>query len=586
MITAEIDRLANVDRRVLRYASVLGMSFDASIIEGLLEGDGEGTREPYPWQRLAQFVDDEGAERYRFRHALMRDAAYEGLPYRRRRELHARVGSGILASAGDAGHEHAELLSLHFYLAGDLDRAWRYSIIAAKRAEASYANIDASRFYRRAIEAGRKFEVGHEELARTGELLGDVLERAGLYEEAAKAYAEARKTNRGEPLDESRLILKQAKLADKAGKPTSSLRWLTRAMRLIDGAADDEAVAQRARLRATYSAVRAGQGRAADAIRWAQRAIIEAEAVGEMEALANAHYMIAWTRVNRGELGQETHFQRALTIFEELGDLLRQGDVLNYYGAMAYWEGRWGEAVELYERGGERAKRAGDVVGPAIASMNVAEIRSDQGRLDQAEGPATEALRVFRAARYPELIAVDSSILGRILSRAGRHEEAERRLMEALNMADESGGQLLAVGVMGFLAEDLVRRGEPEAALSHIARAEARAQSVGGPGVHEPMLERVRGCAHLLSGRLADAQRALDGSLAAARASGSGFEVLLTLDAKRALAERCGVERPPMEEAEASSIGDRLGVVSVPPMVSGTPASVSRPGHRTRSTSP
>ena len=37
----------------------------------------------------------------RFRNALIRDAAYEGLPYRRRRVLHDRVGETIEARAGD-----------------------------------------------------------------------------------------------------------------------------------------------------------------------------------------------------------------------------------------------------------------------------------------------------------------------------------------------------------------------------------------------------------------------------------------------------------------------------------------------------
>ena len=155
MITAEIDRLANADRRVLRYASVLGMSFDRTLAEALLDPDQTGSG-GYPWERLAQFLDDEGGGRFRFRHALMRDAAYEGLPYRRRRELHARVGVAVLASAGEQDHEHAELLSLHFYLAGEFEQAWRYSMIAAERAEAAYANIEASRFFRRAIEAGRR----------------------------------------------------------------------------------------------------------------------------------------------------------------------------------------------------------------------------------------------------------------------------------------------------------------------------------------------------------------------------------------------------------------------------------------------
>ena len=92
MITADIDRLPNADRRVLRYASVLGMSFDSALLESvMLEEEIEFERDP--WQRLAKFVDDEGGGSYRFRHALMRDAAYEGLPFRTRRRLHAAVAS-------------------------------------------------------------------------------------------------------------------------------------------------------------------------------------------------------------------------------------------------------------------------------------------------------------------------------------------------------------------------------------------------------------------------------------------------------------------------------------------------------------
>jgi predicted ATPase len=105
---------------------------------------------------LASFVEDQGAGRYRFQHALMRDVAYEGLPYRRRKQLHARVGNAILASTPD----QAEVLSLHFFLAGDDRLAWRYSVIAARRAESAYANVEASRFFRRAIDVAERYADG------------------------------------------------------------------------------------------------------------------------------------------------------------------------------------------------------------------------------------------------------------------------------------------------------------------------------------------------------------------------------------------------------------------------------------------
>ena len=565
MVMAEIDRLAAADRTILRYAAILGMSFDADLLRALFEGEDE--LDGRAWDRLGSFIDDEGGGHYRFRHALMRDAAYEGLPYRRRRQLHARVGNAILATSGGDHAEHAELLSLHFYLAGEDELAQWYSEVAADRAEAAFANIEASRFFRRAIEAGRRVGCMPGEIARLSERLGDALERAGRYEDAARAYADSRRSDGADPLAESRLMLKQAKLADKAGKPTSSLRWLTRALRLLEDDPELAAAEQRARLSATYSSVRAGQGRGEDAVRWAERAIGEAEAVGELDALANAHYMIGWTRVNQGELGQADHFERALEIFEKTGDVLRQSDVLNYHGAMAYWEGRWGHAVDLYERGRQRAERAGDVVGAAIASVNMAEVLSDQGRLEEADAPARDALRVFRAAQYSEQVSAGSRILGRNQSRQGRHGEAEALFIEAIRVAEESGLQLLAVAATGMLAEDLMRRGEAEAALGRLAPLEEQAASIGGAGVYEPLVERVAGLARLALGDLPAAEAALERSLSSSREVGSDFEVLLTLEAKRLLALARGQQPPSGEQAEVESIRDRLGIVAVPAMV-------------------
>ena len=54
----------------------------------------------------------------------MRDAAYEGLPYRRRRALHGRVGATIEAAAGENLDEVVGLLALHYHEAQRWDKAW------------------------------------------------------------------------------------------------------------------------------------------------------------------------------------------------------------------------------------------------------------------------------------------------------------------------------------------------------------------------------------------------------------------------------------------------------------------------------
>src|SRR6185503_15002351 len=228
----------------------------------------------------------------------------------------------------------------------------------------------------------------------------------------------------------------------------------------------------------------------------------------------------------------------------------------------AYWEGRWSDAIELYERGRERSERAGDQVGAAIAAMNIAEVRSDQGRFEEAEAPAREALRVFRAARYSEEIATDCSILGRALSRAGRHDEAEELFREAIELAERAGAQLLRVGTMGFVAEDLVLRDDGDGALATLDRAHALAQSIGGAGVYEPMLARIRGSALMARGDLDGAREAFDAALVTARDASADFEVLLVLRARIALAERLGEEPSSQDQAEARAIAEGLGIES------------------------
>ena len=135
--------------------SVLGTSFHPRMVADVLEG-GEPVDER-TWTRLADVFADDGGGWLRFRHGVVRDAAYAGLPFRTRRRLHAIAGERLERELGEAAGERAAILSLHFLLAGDNDRAWTYARAAGDRARDSYAYADAARLYRRALDAaGRR----------------------------------------------------------------------------------------------------------------------------------------------------------------------------------------------------------------------------------------------------------------------------------------------------------------------------------------------------------------------------------------------------------------------------------------------
>ncbi|UCG41294.1 MAG: AAA family ATPase, partial [Acidimicrobiia bacterium] len=147
----QIDALPPLSRQVLRVASVLGRSFRKVVLDNLLEAEGlsvsAATRHD-----LSEFLDTEG-HRWRFHHAVIHDAAYQGLSYGKRRELHARAGAVVERLAGDHPEAVAEFLARHYAEAGVDDKAWHYGMLAGEHARKTYTNTAAEQYLRLAIAA-------------------------------------------------------------------------------------------------------------------------------------------------------------------------------------------------------------------------------------------------------------------------------------------------------------------------------------------------------------------------------------------------------------------------------------------------
>jgi tetratricopeptide (TPR) repeat protein len=437
--------------------------------------------------------------------------------------------------------------------------------MAARRAESAYANIEASRFLGRAIEAGRRLpEVTQSELSSLHEALGDCLERIGDYGGALAAYRGARRLVRDEPLLVAQLFLKEAMVSVRATGYTQSLRWTSHGRRLLETLHRPDADKERARLSAWYANVRRRQGRRADAIRWARRAIDEGRASGEKKALASAYRTLDLTNVELGRYEEVTHYPLALEIYEELGDLDRCGEINNDLGAFAYYQGRWDDALRFYEKARDHWSRAGNLPLVATTSANVAEILCDRGQLDEAERLVREALRISEGVGMRSAIAFALNVLGRVACRSGRYDESLEVLQRARNVNHEIGDQPEELESDVRIAESFAMMGRSEEALELATGALVRSEALGGPAT--PQLQRVRGCVLLQLGHLREAQEALRESLTGARDREAQYEEALAL---LALANAAAIEGSPQaQELEDGyrAILDRLGVVSPPAM--------------------
>ena len=320
---------------MLRYASVLGASFDPVLLSTAI-GD-EGGLDDDVWSRLADLVDPEPGGMMRFRNTLIRDAAYEGLPYRRRRILHERVGLAIESHAGVRLDEEIGALALHFHEAQRYDKAWVYCRQAGDRALEIFANVDAARFYERAVRAGgrlRHVPVG--ELAVVLEGLGEARYRLGDFGRAAVSFRRARRSFGKLSLDASRIIAKEAKLHERLGHYPAALRLLRRGLNALEGD-DRPAGAAHRGLLSVIPGVRFRQSRYHDAIAWCVEAEREARAGGAREALAHAFFVHDIALMMLGDTSMP-HYRETLAIYEELGNVREQGNLLNNMGNAAYEE--------------------------------------------------------------------------------------------------------------------------------------------------------------------------------------------------------------------------------------------------------
>ena len=128
LLAARLDGLSLEERSVIESAAIEGKTFHRGAVTALAS---EPLR-PQVRDRLAGLMRMElvrpdhaafaGEEAYRFRHLLIRDAAYQGLAKQTRSELHERFAGWLERVAADRPIEYEEIIAYH------LEQAYRYRI--------------------------------------------------------------------------------------------------------------------------------------------------------------------------------------------------------------------------------------------------------------------------------------------------------------------------------------------------------------------------------------------------------------------------------------------------------------------------
>jgi class 3 adenylate cyclase/predicted ATPase len=144
-LIARLDRLGSA-KDVVLAASIIGREFSYELIEAISPVPQATLRADL--ERLVQsdLLGQRGSlpqSRYIFKHALIRDAAYQSVLNARKRELHRRIAEVLASRFTEVVQTEPELLAHHYTEAGVVERALTYWRRAAERATARMAHAEA-----------------------------------------------------------------------------------------------------------------------------------------------------------------------------------------------------------------------------------------------------------------------------------------------------------------------------------------------------------------------------------------------------------------------------------------------------------
>jgi tetratricopeptide (TPR) repeat protein len=412
LITARLDTLPRHDKALLGDAAVLGRIFWSGAVAALAGQDEDEVRRSLRALARTGFVARlprsamTGQAEYRFAHALVRDAAYAGLPRAVRGARHLAAADWLEAQAGDRGADTAEVVAHHALTAFQLAQARgdenavdsmrgptaRRLVAAGDRAWA-LGEAAAERHYNQAVGV-----LGPGDPGRPGVLCkwGRASWVAGKSEQAQAALEEALRLARAD--DDAKqagvAMLWLAMPADDRGDQAEAERLTAAALALLEQLPPDDDL-----LAAYYSVAftKARAGQPAEALALCQRALELPPADSQWRA--DTLNVRAWARAMLGDPAAVEDAHEAIR-------LARRHSPLQLAAVLA------NAAEELWLVEGPEAAMA--------ASRESRQVASRQGNQRLLANSAAFLAPMFDLGRWDEVLATASEWRPRFESELGR----------------------------------------------------------------------------------------------------------------------------------------------------------------------
>jgi class 3 adenylate cyclase/tetratricopeptide (TPR) repeat protein len=443
LLAARLDRLDGSEREVIERASVEGKVFHRSAV---LELAPDPLRVDVPAHLLtlqrkelirpsrSDFVGDDA---FRFRHLLIRDAAYDSLPKQLRAQLHERFAGWLERAAGERVREYEEILGYH------LEQAYRY--LAELGPLDEHAHGLASLAGERLAGAARRARARH-----------DLNAARGLLERAVALYS---------PSDEQRLALLPdlGDLLSEQGDFEPAETILTEAIERADIVGDRRTAAY---ARVALVGMRLSsdpEGRGEEALRVGEEAIRTFRALGDDRGVAETALRLQWVRFQRGQLeANRKALEAAIPYAARAGDVMLEGSMRIWLATGHFFGSTPLDVVERKIRENltwarEHGLRRHEWTSLRILSASVGR----QGRIAEARDLMNEAREISADFGVTPYMAMgDAETTGYLEHLTGdlvAAERAQRRGYDILESYGEMGFRSTLAAELGETLYDLGR---------------------------------------------------------------------------------------------------------------------------------
>jgi len=429
ILVSRIDRLSSSLKEVVFTASVMGRQIDIKVLSHVLQGKDvysflvEGESELI-WMSATEIV-------YTFRHALLREAAYNMQLKARLRQIHH-----ITAESIEKVYSHEEKylsdIAYHYYQAEIKDKARDYLLKAADYAREHYQNENAIELYLKLIDILEEpvlfFDVRKK--------LASVFRLIGRWSDAEKEYRNALVLSAELENDEkiAEIMCDLGKLLLDKGEYDEARTMLNDALIIFD---DKNNQKGKCLVVGYIGLIYYYKGDLDNAVKYFYRRLNIATDMKDSLNMAVSYRYLGGVSYYKGEYRQALqYYQHTLMIAEELESEIDIAFAKGNLGLAYTYLNDFDNALKYYSESIEIYQKFGDKDGISYTDHNMGELYLWRGDWERAMIAFKEQLSIANELGSSRQIAMAQNNIGNIYKQQKNYEEAEKYYHKAIEIAE------------------------------------------------------------------------------------------------------------------------------------------------------